>query len=183
VGFALLPAIGLLAWRRRALAPLLLAPALFALYPLYLWWKVGDAWAFARSQEIWHRHVSLAGPLGGAWEGIRAVFRAGRPHDTAVNLEALVALALFGALAVVAWRHLGAAYGLFAAAALAIPLAVPSTRYPLLSLPRFGLVVFPLFLALAVLGARQRVHTATVCVSAAFLGVMIVQWVQWQWVS
>src|SRR3712207_8174951 len=41
-----------------------------------------------------------------------------------------------------------------------------SERWPLLSLPRFGLVVFPFFLALAVLGRTPRVHNAIVGVSA-----------------
>ena len=59
--------------------------------------------------------------------------------------------------------------------------ASPSDRFPLLSLPRFGLVVFPFFLALAALGERRQ--TAIVATSAALLGVVIVQWVEWQWVA
>jgi hypothetical protein len=101
----------------------------------------------------------------------------------AVNLEALAFLALFLALTVVAWRRFGAPYGLYAALSLAIPLSVPSERWPLLSLPRFGLVVFPLFLALAALGGRPRVHVAIVSVSSIMLGVAIVQWSLWQWVA
>jgi hypothetical protein len=101
----------------------------------------------------------------------------------AVNLEALAFLVLFAALTVVAWRRFGAPYGLFAALSLAIPLSVPSERWPLLSLPRFGLVVFPLFLALAALGGRPRVHVAIVSVSSIMLGVAIVQWSLWQWVA
>jgi hypothetical protein len=176
LGFALVLGLVVLAgrrWPRLAAAPLL-----FALYPLYLWWRLGDARAFAHSQDLWHRRFL---PLGGVWEGIAAAFDWHRAHDAAVNLEALGALALFMWLAVLAWRRLGAAYGVFAAAALAIPLSVPSSRFPLLSLPRFGLVVFPCFLALATLGERR--HTAIVAVSCALLGVVIVQWVQWQWVS
>jgi hypothetical protein len=172
LGFALLPALVLFAWRRRSPAPLL-APALFALYPLYLWWKLDDPWAFAHSQDLWHRHFA---PLYGLWGGDWS-----RQHDVAVNLEGIAALVLFAWLAVLAWRRLGAAYGLFAAGALAIPLSVPSDRFPLLSLPRFGLVVFPFFLALATLGERRQ--TAIVAVACTLLGVVIVQWVQWQWVS
>jgi hypothetical protein len=176
LGVALLPALVLLAgrrWPRLAAAPLL-----FALYPLYLWWKLDDPWAFAHSQDLWHRRFV---PLGGIWQGAAAAFDWNRTHDAAVNLEALAALVLFAWLAVLAWRRLGAAHGLFAAAALAIPLSVPSSRFPLLSLPRFGLVVFPFFLALATLGERRQ--TAIVAASCTLLGVVIVQWVQWQWVS
>ena len=84
---------------------------------------------------------------------------------------------------VIAWRRFGAPYGLFAALSLAIPLSVPSERWPLLSLPRFGLTIFPLFLALAVLGGRPRAHTGIVAVSSILLGVSVAQWALWQWVA
>jgi hypothetical protein len=100
-----------------------------------------------------------------------------------VNLEGLVALLLFAALAVVAWRRFGAPYGLYAAGSLALPLSFPSERWPLLSLPRFGLAIFPLFLALAWLGGRPRVHAFILGASAFLLGITVVQWVLWQWVA
>jgi hypothetical protein len=100
-----------------------------------------------------------------------------------VNLECLTALVLFVGLTVVAWKRFGAPYGLYAALSLAIPLSMPSDRWPLLSLPRFGLVIFPLFLALASIGRNPRAHTAIVAVSALFLGVAVTQWALWQWVA
>ena len=207
VGIALLPALALIAWRSRdrngSLLRLAVAPALFALYPLYLWWKVDDPFAFVRAQGVWSRELSPAGPLGGLWEGLRAGWAGVRQlasgSDTtrywsavqdadpdrvaAVNLEQLAFLVLFAALTVVAWRRFGAPYGLFAALSLAIPLSVPSERWPLLSMPRFGLVIFPLFLALAALAERPRMHTPIVATSAALLGVVCVQWALWQWVA
>jgi hypothetical protein len=60
---------------------------------------------------------------------------------------------------------------------------MPTKAWPLLSLPRFGLVIFPLFLALATLGARPRAHTAIVALSSLLLGVLVVQWALWQWVA
>jgi hypothetical protein len=101
----------------------------------------------------------------------------------AVNLEALGFLVLLVVLTAVAWRRFGAPYGLFCAVSLAIPLSVPSERWPLLSLPRFGLVLFPCFLALAVLGGRPRVHTGILVVSSVMLGVAVTQWALWQWVA
>jgi Mannosyltransferase (PIG-V) len=207
VGVALLPALALIAWRspdrRSALVRLAVAPLSFVVYPLVLWWQRGDPWAFARAQDVWTRHVSYAGPLGGIWDGLRAGWAgvrqlaSGSHTETywpavegtdpmrvaAVNLEGLAFLILFVALTVVAWRRFGAPYGLFAALSLAIPLSVPSERWPLLSLPRFGLVVFPFFLALATLGGRPRVHLAVVSVSSIMLGVAVVQWSLWQWVA
>ena len=86
-------------------------------------------------------------------------------------------------LAVIAWRRFGAPYGIFAAVSLAIPLSVPSERWPLLSMPRFGLTIFPLFLALATLGARPRAHAVIVGASAMLLGLATAQWALWQWVA
>jgi hypothetical protein len=101
----------------------------------------------------------------------------------ALNLENLAFLALFVWLTVLVWRRFGAVYGLFCTVSLAIPLSAPSERWPLLSMPRFGLVVFPFFLALAAIGGRPRAHTAIVAVSSLFLGVAIAQWALWQWVA
>jgi len=206
-GVALLPALALIAWqerdRLRAVASLAVAPVLFAAYPLYLWQAEGDPWAFMHAQRIWSRHLSPAGPFGGIWDGLRAGWAgveqlASGSHthvywtavqDTdpiraaTINLENLAFLVLFVALTVIAWRRFGAPYGLFAAVSLAIPLSVPSERWPLLSIPRFGLTIFPFFLALAVIGRRPRAHTAILCVSSLLLGVAVVQWALWQWVA
>lgn len=202
-GLALLPALVVLAWRHRdrlrSLAGVALALPVAAVYPLVLWQQVDDPWAFTDAQDRWHRHFSAAGPLGGIWDGLVAGWRGleqfvvgdgthvsgvGPMHAAAENVQAAVFLVLFLVLTVVAWRRFGAPYGLFAAVSLAIPLSYPSTRWPLLSLPRFGLVIFPLFLALAALTAdRPRAHNAVVACSALFLGVAVVQWALWQWVA
>ena len=204
---ARLAALALLAWRERdrlrALASLAVAPLLFAAYPLYLWRAEGDPWAFLHAQRLWSRHLSPAGPLGGIWDGLRAGWAgveqlASGSHTHAywtavqdsdpirvatLNLEMLAFLVLFVVLTAIAWRRFGAPYGLFAAISLAIPLSVPSERWPLLSMPRFGLTIFPLFLALASIGGRPRAHTAIVAVSSLLLGVSVAQWALWQWVA
>jgi hypothetical protein len=202
-GLALLPALALLAWRHRdrprALAGVALALPVAAVYPIVLWQQVGDPFAFRDAQDRWHRHLSWAGPFGGIWDGAVAGWRgleqfvvghgthvpgANPMHAAAENVQALAFLVLFLALTVVAWRRFGAPYGLFAVFSLAIPLSYPSSRWPLLSLPRFGLVIFPLFLALAALTAtRPRLHTAVVACGGLFLGIAVVQWALWQWVA
>jgi hypothetical protein len=186
-GVALLLALAVMAWpSRAALARLVLAPLLFLVYPLVLWLWIDEPWAWLHAQErIWHRHVSPVGPLGGIWDALTKWHPSGTEvqHAAMVNLESWLFLVVFAGLTVVAWRRFGAPYGLFAALSLLLPLSVPSDRWPLLSLPRFGLVVFPFFLALAVLGERPRVHNAIVGVSAMLLGIVIVQWVLYQWVA
>jgi hypothetical protein len=175
----------------------------FALYPLLLWWRVDDPLAFLRAQSVWHRNLSPFGPLGGVWDGLRAgwagirqlaggagsaptwpSFHGTSPTATALtNLVYLGFLVLFVVLTVVAWRRFGTGLGLFAAISLAIPLSVPSERWPLLSLPRYGLVVFPFFIALAVIGRRWWVHAGIMVASVGMLAVVTVRWALWQWVS
>jgi hypothetical protein len=203
-GAALIPPLLLMAWqsgrRFRSFASLLIAPLIFLVFPIVLRAQLGDAGAFMDAEQFWHRKISPFGPLYGIWRGLHAAW-AGilqlsvgseqhwywtpiNPARTAVlNLANLVYLLLFCALTVLAWRRVGAAYGLFAVASLAIPLSAPSDLYPLLSLPRLGLTIFPLFLALATLTDRDRVHSAVVGSSAVLLGVSIAGWATWQWVA
>ncbi|MBA2332018.1 MAG: glycosyltransferase family 39 protein [Actinobacteria bacterium] len=188
VGVALLPALALLAWRaedrRRAFLRLAVSIPIAATYPLLLAAWIDEPLAFLRAQQgIWHRELSAAGPLGGLWEGVAVLFADRSGRDLALNLQQLGFTLAFLALAFSAWRRFGAPYGLFALVSLAIPLSFPSERWPLLSMSRFGLVLFPLLLVLAAIGARPRLHSALTTVSAALLGVSVVQWALWQWVA
>ena len=46
-----------------------------------------------------------------------------------------------------------------------------------------GVFQFGIFLALAWIGGRPRVHTAIVAVSSIMLGIATAQWALWQWVA
>jgi len=206
-GAALLLSLALLAWRsperKRALVSLVSAPVLLGLYPLYLEWKLGAPRAELAAESGWGRHLSPAGPFGGAWHALQAAWAGveqlatgNRTHSywtrvsgidplhvAAHNLEDVAFLLVFVVLGVVAWRRFGAAYGLFVLGSLAIPLSAPSDRYPLLSMPRFCLPLFPAFLALAAVGSTTRRDRAIIGVSAVLLGAAIVAWAEGQWVS
>jgi hypothetical protein len=167
LGLALLPALAVLLWRRgpRALAPLLLLPAALAAYMVYLHEHFGDALAFAHAEGVfWLRHTPALGPLTGLWDAVHAgeqglaqlvlhLPRAGgygKPEQFALqNLINLALLALAAWAAVVAWRRLGAAYGVYSLGTLVIVLSSPAAVVPLVSLPRFLLADFPLFIVLA----------------------------------
>jgi hypothetical protein len=188
VGIALLPALAVLAWRaedrRRELLRLAVSLPIAAAYPILLAIWAQEPFGFLRAQDgIWQRELSWLGPLGGVWHGITILFAGRSLHDTVINLSQLGYTVLFVALAVVVWRRFGAAYGLFTAASLAIPLSFPSERWPLLSMSRFGLVIFPLALALATLGERPRVHVLIVGLSVVLLAVSVVQWSLWRFVA
>jgi hypothetical protein len=202
----LLPALALLAWRaahrRSALARLAVSVPIMALWPLYLGVSYHRPFVFLSAQRAgWDRRLSDAGPLGGAWDGLVDGWRgvrqlvAGSGHDyfpsvdhgamygAGLNLEQLGYLVLLAALGIYAWRALGAAYGLFVLASLALPLSDPVPSSPLLSMPRFALGVFPAFLALGKLGGRPRLHTAFVSAFGVLLGINLARWVMWIWVA
>jgi hypothetical protein len=201
---ALLPVLLVYAWRSRSrirsVAKVAIAPALFGLYPLVLWRQTGDPWRFLHVEDAWDRSFAALGPLEGAYRGAQAAWAGVRQlvqgteerwfwvQESAdrvaiMNIELFALLVLFCVLAVVAWRQLGAPYGIFAAASLAVTLAAPTQAYPLLSLSRFGLVVFPFFLSLALLARSVRRIALVTSVSALLLGVHLTQWVLWQWVA
>jgi hypothetical protein len=177
VGLALVPGLALLAWkspeRRRALPEVAIAPALFLLYPLALWIWLGQPLAFLTAQSgIWRRHLSPYGPLGGFVEG----FRQHAAKDVAV-----AAILVF--LAGIAWRRLGPAYGTYAFASLLLPLMWPSDTHALWSIARFGVVLFPIVLALATLTGNRIVAGIVSIGLAAWCVDSVVKWALWQWVA
>ncbi|MES1246042.1 MAG: mannosyltransferase family protein [Actinomycetota bacterium] len=167
MGLALLPALAVLLWRRGrlALAPLLLLPAALGAYMLYLHEHFGDWLAFSHAEGVfWLRHTPPTGPVQGVWDAAHAAEqglaqlvlhlpadgRYGKPEQFAVqNLVQFLLLVAAAWLTWVAWRRLGAAYGLYSLATLAIVLSSPAAVVPLVSLPRFLLADFPLFVVLA----------------------------------
>ncbi len=176
-GVALLPALVVFAWRaperRRALAGVALAPALFLLYPLLLAVWIDRPLAFLDAQKVvWERHLSPAGPLGGIVAAVQA-------HEL---IDLPIAAGALG-LGVVAWRRIGAPYGLYVLVSVALPLAVYSDKSPLLSVQRFVIVAFPAFMALATIVRSRRATIAVATILAAVLAVYVVRWALWYWVA
>jgi hypothetical protein len=185
-GIAVVAAVAVLAWpHRRALAWLLVVPIAFASYPLVLWIQFRQPWAFATVERMWSRHLSPLGPLGGLWDGTSALWRyTGDHHVTVLNAENLAFTLVYLVLLVLVWRQCTLAESVFATISLFAPMSVPIHGVvPLNSLPRYGLVIFPFYLVLARLGANRRANTAIIAVSALLLGVEVVKWATFQWVS
>jgi hypothetical protein len=203
-GVAVLLGVAILAWRSRvrarALASTALALPVFALFPLLLWIQTGHPFSFLHVEHLWHRRTATLGPLGGVYEALHAAWagvlqlavgsnthwywvRVSPDRAAALNLESTAFFLLAIALSVLAWRRLGAAYGLMALVCVVVPAAAPTHAYPLLSMPRFTLVAFPIFIALAAVCSSERAQRAVVGVSASLLGVAVVQWALWQFVS
>jgi hypothetical protein len=175
-GVALVPTLGLYAWRSRGprgLVLLAVPAAMFAVFPVALELWIGHGLGYVDAQRVWERSLAPLGPLGGIVQAI----------GEGDVLGPILAVAML-ALAALAWRLLGAPYGVYALGALALPMALPSERLGgLYSFPRFALAAFPCFVALAVLGRDRRIHVPVVAVLAAGLAVDVVRWALWYWVA
>jgi hypothetical protein len=204
-GVLLMLPLALIWWSSRERRPrdgvwILLAPLGLAAFALYLGVAEGDALRFAHAHEAWYRE--LKGPLAGAWDGLVAAFdgvrqiasnqrevvyfdkAGGDPiRVAAVNLILFSSL-VFGVVACVGvFRRLPPAYGAWVAVGLLLPLSEPVTPEPLMSLPRFLAVLFPIFMWLA-LWCEEREATARVAaVSAIGLGLFTAEFATWHWIS
>jgi hypothetical protein len=202
-GILLLLPLAYLWWRgerdRRG-AWLLLAPLGLGAYGAYLGAEHGDALAFTHVQEAWFRE--FAGPLGGVWdalvaavEGMRQLLSGSREHVyfeqaggdpyrvAAMNmmLFGFLVFAVVAAIGVV--RRLPGAYGLWIVAALTLPLSFPVGPQPLMSLPRFMAVLFPIFMWLALVCEERRWTPAAAALFAMGLGLFTTQFAVWQFVA
>jgi hypothetical protein len=144
----------------------------------------GDAFAPLHAQDVWFRH--FAGPFAGVWDGTAAAWR-GLHHLDAPYARADIVLFAFLVLAVPAvagvLRRLPPAYGAYVVAALALPLSYPVGPQPLMSLPRFLAVLFPLFMWLGAWtadGGRGR-RIAVLGPSAAGLVAVTAVFATWHW--
>jgi hypothetical protein len=186
---------------RRDILWLLLLPAGLAVYLGFLALAGGDALSPFHVQQVWGRH--FAGPYLGAWDGIKAGFdglrqlaslqrhpvyfpiAAGDPFVIAGHnllLLAFLAAALVAIVGVL--RLLTLAYGAYVIAALALPLSYPVRAQPLMSLPRFLVVLFPLAMWLAAwLAVRPRAQRPALVVSAALMAFFAAQFATWHWVA
>ena len=183
-----------------ALAWSLLIPAGLGAYLGWLALSTGDGLAPFHVQQVWFRH--FAGPFGGvwngsvaAWDGLRQLLH-GRPPPIYFNKAGgdplMVAgqnLMLFGFLVLGALACLGAlrrlpvAYGAYALAALAMPLTYPVTPQPLASLPRYEVVLFPLFMWGATWIERRRIYSPALAALAVLLGLFTAEFATWRFVA
>jgi hypothetical protein len=74
-------------------------------------------------------------------------------------------------------------YSIFPVILFLIPLFNPSTVHPLMSMSRFVIVMFPLFIGLALLTRRQIAFTLAIVPSVTLLVLLTIQFSTWYWVA
>jgi Mannosyltransferase (PIG-V) len=204
-GLLLLIPLAMLWWGSRPRRPgdaawLLLAPLGIAAYAAWLGLVEGDALRFLDVQEAWSRELKV--PLAGAWDGLVAavdgvrqlasgsrtpVYFEGAAGDpfriAAINVMLFVTLVFALVACAGVWRRLPRAYGAWVAASLLLPLTFPVKPQPLMSLPRFVAVLFPLFMWLAIVCDERRNTDLVAAAFAVGLGLFTAQYASWHWIS
>jgi Mannosyltransferase (PIG-V) len=176
-------------------------PVGVVLYGAFLGVSGGDPLAPLHAQDVWGRH--WAGPYVGVWDGVKAALAGARQllsfqrrHvywalaggspfvDAGHNLMLAAFLAAAIPAVVGVLRRLPLAYGAYVVAALALPLSYPVGAEPLMSLPRFLVVLFPLGIWLgAWLAERPRAQKPALVGSGALMAFFVAQFATWHWVA
>ena len=185
VGVLLLLGLGaeaLRQWRAEGRSPVprfaaagsvILGPILYGTY-----WQLafGNGWAPLDAQRAWQRQTSFF--VLTIWQAIKWAW-----DFRTYYLIDLLLVAFVVAGIVLAARHIGSPYTVYAAASILLPLTFPFPQRPLLSMPRFVVVVFPAFWGFAVAAERRAgVGTAIVVGSAAGYGLLAVLFMNWHYI-
>ena len=167
-GALLLLPVLVIAWQKRArwhALWLLLVPAGTGAFMAFLYARTGDPLAFRAAHAGWGRGLTWV------WTPIVRFFSAPQNVSEPWNFVAfhvlVAALLLFAAVFLFARREW--ALGVYTLASLLLPLASGSLQ----SLGRIAMVVFPLFLVLAVLGRARTADRVILAVSVILLGWLV----------
>ncbi|BBL78180.1 hypothetical protein RxyAA322_00340 [Rubrobacter xylanophilus] len=190
-------------WRHRrelglpSLAGVALVPAGLLAYMAFLWTRFGDPLLFSSQQAYWGRALTAPTVTARmAWEA--AAEGAGyllqpsvlfldpspTPSLAASNALNLVFLTLLLALLGSSLVLLPPALSTYTLLGAALPLLTPSASFPLMSLPRFMLGLFPLFLVLGALLSRSRTALLLWLTAGSAAGAALTAlFVTWRWVA
>lgn len=98
------------------------------------------------------------------------------------TLELIATVLLIG-LTIVGIKYLPLYQMAYVVPALVIPLFSPSTVHPLMSMPRFALTMFPLFIVIAILLRYRWLSIPIAALSTVLLVLLTMQFANWYWVS
>lgn len=154
-----------------------LIPLGLAIYMAYLWVLRADPLYFSHVQIHWNRHlappwISLANAFG------KFTHHAGGQLVANQSLEIAFTLLMIGVL-LAGWHSLRPSY----IAYMALSILVPMSTSNLMSMPRFALVLFPMFAILARWGDRPWVNNVILAFSLPLLGLFTVLFADWYWVA
>ena len=167
-------------WKEKlnALVPILLLPLGLLVYILYLYYTRGDPFILTSQEAQWQRHFSLP------WNTVALLFSTLLvPPAFWLNLILLV-YTLFPLVVLgLGWKRIPLHYRLFALAMIAFVLSFPITYInPLTSQPRYLLIIFPIFVILAIWGKAPRFHWCYITTSVILFSFNVILFVGNYWI-
>lgn len=169
---------------------ILAVPIGLVAYLAYLKLSLGHALTPFQQESHWDRSFApLGGVPNGIWEGLASLGRLMPGLSPAADMGDVRKVVELAFLAVCfwllwrSWRRLPPAYTVYAGMALALALSAPATGEPLKSLPRFSMVIFPLWIALALWATERRRTRVVVAVCAPLVAAWSVLFVSWTWAA
>ncbi|HMD02990.1 MAG TPA: mannosyltransferase family protein [Candidatus Baltobacteraceae bacterium] len=166
--------------RRGALEVILGAlaiPAGLGAYMLWLWVLRGDPLYFSHVQAHWNRH--LAWPYESIWHSLKAIATSHVAATVSAQVIELAFTALMISVLIAGFWRLRPSLSAYMTLSIVVPMSTSS----LMSMPRFALVLFPMFMILALWGKRPWVNNAIVAFSLPLLGLFTVLFADWYWVA
>jgi hypothetical protein len=178
---------------------LTLVPSGLIAYTGYLWVRFGDPLLFYSAQEFWNRRhtgpqVLVSDIFGEAYGSVQGLFgaqptagsalegvieRIHGANDAYALLFLLFTMALFG----LGFRALPLSLSLYTLLLIISAVSYGKPTTPLMGLPRYILVAFPLFITLATLLKNRRAMGAWLSFSAAASLVFCAFFVSWRFVA
>ena len=148
----------------------------FAFYLAVNYATFGDPFKFLEIQnQHWNKHLDF--PYKGFLYSLGSVFwrepQAGVTAGLAEPIFAVLGLALI----IYSFFRIRLSYSLYA---LATWLLVTSTSF-WLSIPRYTLSMFPIFIALSLLGGRRTVNYLIIFISLTLYALLLIQYVRFGW--
>ena len=144
--------------------------------------QFGDPLASLKAQTDWNRHFSWP------WQTVIDAVREATQMPFQFQPENqswtyLVALIFALAVGVLSLRWLRGSYSIYLWAGILFPLFSATPQNPLLSYPRFLIVLFPAFIALALMGRNRYAHQIITWTSLLLLALYTIRFANWYWVA
>ncbi len=159
------------------LVPGALIPFGLFTYMALLWVLVGDPLYFSHVQSHWNRH--FAPPWVSVINSFHQIATATQGQTIANQAFELSFTFLMIGVLIIGWKQLRPSYIAYMALSILIPMSTSS----LMSMPRFALVLFPMFAILARDGERPWVNNVILAFSIPLLGLFTVLFADWYWVA
>lgn len=150
------------------------------IFPLYSWLGLGKSVfsPFEAQSQRFHGGFTLPGI-----NIIKAIQQAALGHFPITNTLDVLFLIIFLVLGVTVWKQLPRVYGIYYFTFMALYLTRIADTYPLLSMARYVLALFPAFLVLAQYGKNPTLNRIIVYGSILGLLFLSAQFTLWGWVG